>query len=324
MSKYRDQILELLTNAQPEYVSGQMIAEQLNISRMTVKKVIDQLKSEDVSIDSVHKKGHRLNAYPMTWYKGILQGLLQEQTLIQTIETFESVASTQDIAKHMLIDHSESMLILSDEQTAGKGRFKRPWQSSKGKGIWMTLVLRPNIPFSMLTTFNLFISLAICHTIQQYVDEKVSIKWPNDIYIGDNKVCGFLTEMIANADGIEAVICGIGINVNQQQHDFDTSIPLKATSIRQHRHTDVELYIFIRDLILNIEQRYEQFLTEPFSHIKEEYIAVSNIWNRRLRFTEGDKQFYGKVIKIDDDGFLYVLDEKGDLHRLMSADIEIP
>lgn len=324
MSKYRDQILQLLAEAQPQYVSGQAIANQLNISRMTVKKVIDQLKSEHVSIDSVHNKGHRLNDYPTVWHKGILQDLLKHQSLIETIETYESVTSTQDIAKHLLIDHSESMLILSDEQTAGKGRFKRPWQSAKGKGIWMTLVLRPNIPFSMLTTFNLFISLAICHTIQQYTDEKVSIKWPNDIYIGNRKVCGFLTEMIANADGIEAVICGIGINVNQQSGDFDTSVSLQATSIRQHRETDVERYIFLRNLIIQIERRYQQFLTEPFSTIKDEYIAVSNIWNRRLRFTEGEKQFYGKVIRIDDDGFLYVLDEQGDIHRLMSADIELP
>ncbi|UXR79243.1 MULTISPECIES: biotin--[acetyl-CoA-carboxylase] ligase [unclassified Staphylococcus] len=324
MSKYRDQILKLLTEAQPQYVSGQTIANQLNISRMTVKKVIDQLKSEHVSIDSVHNKGHRLNDYPTVWHKGILQGLLKNQSLIETIETYESVTSTQDIAKHLLIDHSESMLILSNEQTAGKGRFKRPWQSAKGKGVWMTLVLRPNIPFSMLTTFNLFISLAICHTIQQYTDETVSIKWPNDIYIGNRKVCGFLTEMVANADGIEAVICGIGINVNQQSDDFDTSVPLQATSIRQHRETDVERYTFMRDLIMQIERRYQQFLTEPFNTIKDEYIAVSNIWNRRLRFTEGEKQFYGEVIRIDDDGFLYVLDEQGDVHRLMSADIELP
>ncbi|MCS4485448.1 biotin--[acetyl-CoA-carboxylase] ligase [Staphylococcus americanisciuri] len=324
MSKYRDAILSLLTKAQPNYLSGQAIAEQLNISRMSVKKVMDQLKLEDVSIDSVHNKGHRLNAYPATWYTGILEGLLSDQQLITRIQTYDSVTSTQDVAKRTLIDHSDTMLILSDEQTAGKGRFKRRWQSAKGRGIWMTLVLRPNIPFSMLTTFNLFISLAICNTVQQYVDEPVSVKWPNDIYIGDCKVCGFLTEMIANPDGIEAVVCGIGINVNQQLEDFDTSEPIQATSIRLHRDNDVERYTFLHDLLINIEQRFQQFLTEPFSTIKAEYIDVSNIWNRRLRFTEGQKQFYGKVIQIDDDGFLHVVDEEGNLYRLMSADIELP
>lgn len=324
MSKYRDNILALLTEAQPNYLSGQTIAERLNISRMSVKKVIDQLKSENVSIDSVHNKGHRLNAYPTEWHTGILQGLLKDQNLVETIQTFDSVTSTQDIAKRALVDHTETMLILSDEQTAGKGRFKRRWQSAKGQGVWMTLVLRPNIPFSMLTTFNLFISLAICNTIQQYVDEKVAVKWPNDIYIGDRKVCGFLTEMVANADGIEAVVCGIGINMNQQLEDFDTSVPLQATSIRLYRDTIVERYTFLHDLILQIEQRYQQFLEEPFSSIKDEYIAVSNIWQRRLRFTEGQKQFYGKVIQIDDEGFLHVVDEQGNLHRLMSADIELP
>ncbi|QLK86155.1 biotin--[acetyl-CoA-carboxylase] ligase [Staphylococcus sp. 17KM0847] len=321
MSKYRNAILTLLTEVQPQYISGQMIANQLDISRMTVKKVIDQLKTEGVSIDSVHNKGHRLNCYPAYWYLGVLEACLKKQQLVDTIQAFPSVTSTQDVAKKALVGHTETMLIVSDEQTGGKGRFKRPWQSTKGQGIWMTLVLRPDIPFSMLTTFNLFISLAICHTIQRYVKDKVQIKWPNDIYIGERKVCGFLTEMVANADSIEAVICGIGINVNQQEHDFDEDLIHTATSLRLHRETPVERYALLQDLVTEIEQRYHQFLSTPFHTIKQEYIDVSNIWNRRLRFTEGRKQFYGKVIEMDDDGFLHVVDETGNIHRLMSADI---
>ncbi|ARJ51870.1 biotin--[acetyl-CoA-carboxylase] ligase [Staphylococcus lutrae] len=323
MSKYRDSILELITEASPNYISGQTIAEKLNISRMTVKKTVDQLKLEGFSIDSIHNRGHRLNQLPQTWHAGVMRGHFKNQSLVDHFLAFDSVDSTQQVAKKAILEDDRAMLIVSDEQTAGKGRFKRVWQSSKGKGLWMSLVLRPQISFSMLTTFNLFISLAICEAIQPYTTAKVSIKWPNDIYIEGKKVCGFLTEMVANADGIEAVICGIGINLNHDSNDFDETLSHIATSVRIHHGETINRYLFLEQLVQQIEQRYHQFLTVPFTNIKEAYIARSNIWNKQLRFTEGTQQFVGKVVEIDDQGFLHVIDRNGDFHRLMSADIEL-
>lgn len=323
MSKYRDPILKLLTDERPNYISGQTIAEKLDISRMTVKKVIDQLKIDGISIDSVHNKGHRLNRFPNSWHTSIVKSVLSQQSLFDIVHCYDTVGSTQLEAKHLLVDHEAPMLILSDTQTEGRGRFKRPWQSAKGKGLWMSLVLRPQISYSMLTTFNLFMSLAIRDAIQSYVDQDVKIKWPNDIYIGDKKICGFLTEMVANADGIEAVICGIGININQTESDWDEDVRKIATSIQILHGQSVERYLFLDTLIRHITHRYNQFLTSSFVTIKDEYIAASNIWHRQLRFTEGNRQFYGKVIEIDDDGFLHVVDKTGTIHRLMSADIEL-
>ncbi|EJL1282829.1 biotin--[acetyl-CoA-carboxylase] ligase [Staphylococcus pseudintermedius] len=322
MSKYLDQILELLTDARPDYISGQTIAEQLNVSRMTVKKTVDQLKAEGFSIDSIHNKGHQLKALPQAWHKGVLTSIFKHQSFINQFQTYPSVDSTQQVAKKAILNDDRTMLILSDEQTAGKGRFKRVWQSSKGKGLWMSLVLRPDIPFSMLTTFNLFMSLAISEAIQSYSPAKVEIKWPNDIYIEGQKVCGFLTEMVANADGIEAVICGIGINLNHDVEDFDEALQQTATSVKLHYGKNINRYDFLEQLMQRIEVRYQQFLTEPFTTIKDEYIQRSNIWNKQLRFTEDKQQFYGNVMEIDDQGFLLVVDQDGDFHRLMSADIE--
>ncbi|EOG9045994.1 biotin--[acetyl-CoA-carboxylase] ligase [Staphylococcus pseudintermedius] len=322
MSKYLDQILELLTDARPDYISGQTIAEQLNVSRMTVKKTVDQLKAEGFSIDSIHNKGHQLKALPQAWHKGVLTSIFKHQSFINQFQTYPSVDSTQQVAKKAILNDDRTMLILSDEQTAGKGRFKRVWQSSKGKGLWMSLVLRPDIPFSMLTTFNLFMSLAISEAIQSYSPAKVEIKWPNDIYIEGQKVCGFLTEMVANADGIEAVICGIGINLNHDVEDFDEALQQTATSVNLHYGKNINRYDFLEQLMQRIEVRYQQFLTEPFTTIKDEYIQRSNIWNKQLRFTEGKQQFYGNVMEIDDQGFLLVVDRDGDFHHLMSADIE--
>src|SRR5699024_1989319 len=321
-SKYSKDVIQILYQHQTEYISGQYIAERLSISRTAVKKVIDQLKLEGCEIESVNHKGHRLIHLPDKWYSGIVLPMIKAQNVFDQVEVLESINSTQLLAKQRLVGNTETFLILSDEQTQGKGRFNRPWSSSKGKGLWMSVVLRPNMPFEMITKFNLFIALGIRDAIQQFSNDDVTIKWPNDIYINQRKVCGFLTEMVANSDGIEAVICGIGINMNHLAKDFSEDLQQKATSIRIHADEKINRYCFLQSLVNNIEHRYHQFITEPFSTIRKEYIDASNIWNKTLRFTENTKQFHGEALDIDQDGFLHVKDENDKHHRLISADIE--
>jgi len=322
MSKYSKDVVQMLYQHQPDYISGQFIAEQLSISRTAVKKVIDQLKLEGCQIESVNHKGHRLIQLPDKWYSGIVLPMLKAQNVFDHVEILESVNSTQLLAKQKLVGNTNTFLILSDEQTQGKGRFNRPWSSSKGKGLWMSIVLRPDVPFEMITKFNLFMALGIRDAIQQFSIDPVTIKWPNDIYINKQKVCGFLTEMVANSDGIEAVICGIGINMNHLQEDFSNELQQKATSVRIHADEKINRYYFLQSLVSHIEYRYKQFLAEPFLTIRDEYIAASNIWNKTLRFTENGRQFHGEALDIDEDGFLLVLDEENNRHRLISADIE--
>ena len=213
------------------------------------------------------------------------------------------------------------MIILSDEQTKGRGRFNRNWASSKGKGLWMSLVLRPNVPFSMIPKFNLFVALGIRDAIQSFTNDKVEIKWPNDIYIVI-KSMWFLTEMIANYDSIDAIICGIGINLNHSDSDFSDDIKQRATSIRLHSNNKINRYSFLKSSFHQSKTIFT-ILTKPFTEIRNEYIEASNIWQRQLRFTENDKQFIGEAIDIDNDGFLIVRDENNDVRRLISADIDI-
>lgn len=137
------------------------------------------------------------------------------------------------------------------------------------------------------------------------------------------KICGFLTEMVANYDEIEAIICGIGINMNHVESDFDEDIKDKATSIRMHSDSKINRYTFLTALLTQIIHRFDQFLHQTFESIREEYIHATNIWHRQLKFTENDHQFLGEAIDIDSDGFLIVKDEEGQLHRLMSADIDL-
>ncbi|PTK60695.1 biotin--[acetyl-CoA-carboxylase] ligase [Staphylococcus nepalensis] len=323
MSKYSKYVMQLLYQHQSNYISGQFIAEHLSISRTAVKKVIDQLKSEGCNIESINHKGHCLIELPDKWYSGIVESLIDAQAMFNHVEVLEQIDSTQLLAKQKLVGNSETFMILSDEQTNGKGRFNRPWDSSRGNGLWMSIVLRPKVSFEMITKFNLFMALGIKDTMQRFCNDKVTIKWPNDIYIDGRKACGFLTEMVANSDGIEAVICGIGINMNHLPDDFQGELQQKATSMRIHANQKIHRYQLLEVLIHQIEKRYNQFLNQPFSTIRKEYIEASNIWNRTLKFTDNGNQFQGEAIDIDDEGYLIVIDNQKEYHKLMSADIEL-
>ena len=131
----------------------------------------------------------------------------------------------------------------------------------------------------------------------------MAIKWPNDIYIGNKKICGFLTEMVANYDAIEAIICGIGINMNHVENDFNEEIRHRATSMRMHADDKINRMIFLKRYFMRLINVTINSLNQPFGTIREEYIAATNMWNRQLRFTENDHQFIGEAFDIDQDGF---------------------
>ena len=141
-------------------------------------------------------------------------------------------------------------------------------------------------------------------------------------YIYCDKKYVVLTEMIANYDSIDAIICGIGINLNHSDSDFSDDIKQRATSIRLHSNNKINRYSFLKSSFHQSKTIFT-ILTKPFTEIRNEYIEASNIWQRQLRFTENDKQFIGEAIDIDNDGFLIVRDENNGVRRLISADIDI-
>ena len=136
----------------PDYVSGEFIANQLHISRTTVKKNIDKLKEEGCEIESLNQRGHRLLSLPDKWYQGIVTSVLPEDIYFNHIEVFDTIESTQLVAKQKLVGNQDHFLILSNEQSKGKGRFNRPWDSAKGKGLWMSLVVRPHVSCLLYTS----------------------------------------------------------------------------------------------------------------------------------------------------------------------------
>lgn len=320
MSNLKKEILSLLDREY--FISGQNIADSLGVSRTAIWKMIQSLKEEGYSIESVSNKGYQLKGSPKYVSPTALSVLVIKSGLFNNVEYFTTTPSTQKEAFRMLSETKDSFIVIAEEQTEGRGRFERHWDSPGKTGIYISLVLRPNIPLTEIIRFNLFISLAISKSLDEAFGVETGIKWPNDIYAEDKKLCGFLTEVVSESGVINAIICGIGINIFK---DDSRSKIKNATSIEEILDPGKEMNVdvFMERFLYNIEIYYNRFLNEPFSLIREDWKEKSIIFDKELRITETGRMFTARALDITDDGFLEVLDEDGNIKKVISADIEL-
>lgn len=319
MLKTKTEILSLLMN--DDYISGVHIAEQLNVSRTAVWKNIQALKNDGYNIIAVNNKGYHLAESSGRINESYLLDIVNRSNLIDQLVYKREIDSTQNHAFRILDQYDGNIVIISEQQSSGRGRFKREWLSPKESGLYMSLVLRPNISNQEMIVFNLFMSLAINTAIRQTTGLKSGIKWPNDIYINDKKVCGFLTEMISSDNIVQTIVCGIGININPSA--VTESLDTATTLVDELDGRAFDVNQFIDVLFKNIAYYYDKFLTSAFSSIKEDWLAQAIIFNRELKITTVKKQIRGKALDITDEGYLVILDGDHNIHKVISADIEI-
>lgn len=245
-----------------DYISGEDLSRELNVSRTAVWKNIKILKDEGYVISSVRNKGYRLEKCP---------DILEEETIktkllikkVKTIGTklivMKTVDSTNEEVKRRASDgEPEGLVVAAEEQTAGKGRLGRNWQSQADGGVYFTFLIRPELPPSDIASITLAAGYAVCLAIRHYTGCDARIKWPNDIIIGTKKVCGILTEMAAQSDRLDYVAIGIGINVNQT--DFPDEIKTKATSLYLENGRKFDRSDFLAAVIKQLDTVLNSFL----------------------------------------------------------------
>lgn len=319
----KSEILSLLKNTS-DYLSGQKICDTLGVSRTAVWKIIKQLKEEGYVIDSVNNKGYRLLSCPDILSKEEIFSSLElaGTSFVRKIIYLNEVDSTNTRAKLEAENGAcDGTLIVADEQTKGKGRRGRSFSSPKGVGIFMTLILKPEILPQKASMLTLIAGLAVCNGIRQVTDLDVKIKWPNDIVYNGKKICGILTEMSAEMDYVNHIVVGIGINVNHS--DFPEEIKDVATSLyletgRTFRRSDL-----IAAVIKEWEAYYEIFLkTKDLSLLKDDYNSRMINTNKKVLVIRGDDSYEAVARTIDADGELLV-EKDGTLVKVMSGEVSV-
>ncbi|MBY0145450.1 biotin--[acetyl-CoA-carboxylase] ligase [Neobacillus niacini] len=323
-TQLRKDLLDAFTNAGGSYLSGQRIAELLGCSRTAVWKHIEELRKEGFELEAVRRKGYRIVKTPEKITADELRLGLKTIFIGKNVHYEESVESTQKIAHRLAHeDAPEGTVIIAEEQLSGRGRMDRKWHSPKYTGIWMSIILRPNIPLPKAPQLTLLTAAAIVQGIEDITGVQPEIKWPNDILINGKKVTGILTELVAEADRINSVIIGIGMNVNQTKEDFPVELQEIATSLLLEKGGKVSRADLIKSIFMNLEKLYLLYLEEGFFPIKLLWESYAISIGRKITARTLTHTIVGKAQGITDDGVLIVEDELGKTHHVYSADIEL-
>jgi BirA family biotin operon repressor/biotin-[acetyl-CoA-carboxylase] ligase len=320
----RAKLLEAFSIADGEFLSGQKISELIGCSRTAVWKHIEDLRKEGYELEAVRRLGYRITKKPDKISSNEIQLGLKTKMMGRHIHFEQTVTSTQKIAKSLATESCpEGTIVVADEQTNGRGRMARTWYSPSGTGIWMSMIIRPNIPVNLTPQLTLLTAVAIVQAIEEVTPLKPTIKWPNDIMIHGKKIVGILTELQAEADQVHSVIIGTGINVNQKVEHFPDELQNIATSIHIETGTTWERAQLIQMILLKFEGLYELYLSQGFKPIKLLWEGYAISLNKIIiaRTLKGTVE--GKAIGINDDGVLLIETADRSIEHIYSADIEI-
>ncbi|WP_080845478.1 biotin--[acetyl-CoA-carboxylase] ligase [Cytobacillus gottheilii] len=322
-SELRMKMLDAFTQSGDEFVSGQHLADVLNCSRTAVWKHIEELRKEGFILEAVKRKGYRIIKAPKHFGADEIRFGLRTAILGKNIHYEESVDSTQRIAsRHVLEGAPEGTIVIAEEQVAGRGRMDRSWHSPKYTGIWMSLILRPNIPPQKAPQLTLLTAVAIVQAMEE-AGLHPSIKWPNDILLNGKKVTGILTELQADADRIQAVIIGIGINVNQKLEDYPEELQSIATSMSIEAGRELDRAHILQHVLYHLEKLYLLYLDKGFAPIKLLWESYAITIGKTVTARSISETIHGKALGITEEGVLLIEDETGEQHHIYSADIEL-
>lgn len=325
MSSIKDDIIKALLTANGEAVSGQQLADRLGVSRTAIWKQMQGLQEEGYVFETVKKKGYILKETPEMLTVGEIMTYLKSKRFGQSIYIYDVVESTQ-VNAHELARQGvpDGTVVIAEDQTAGKGRMARQWQSKKGKGIWMTVIVRPDVPPHMASQFTLVAAVAVIHAMKEMFRHFTpEIKWPNDILINGKKCTGILTEMQAEADRVQALLIGIGLNVNHDTQDFPEEIQPIATSLAMEEGEFINRAELIANVLYYLETYTDQYVREGFSQLKEMWEEASCTIGQCVKVTTLREEFTGIATGINKDGVLQVKVDNGEVRPIYSGDIEI-
>lgn len=314
-------ILDILLNTDG-YVSGQEISEKLGVSRQAVWKAVRSLKEKGCEIDSVKNRGYKLVSSPDYLNESSLKSCLHNKIIGKNLIVLDTVDSTNDYIKMLGSSGCENgTVVAAREQTKGKGRLGRAWQSEKDGGIAFSVLLRPKIAPNEVSSITPLAGLAVCKALREYAKLDCMIKWPNDIIVGRKKLVGILTEMSAEFDAVEYVVIGIGINAEYTV--FPEEISYKATSLLLETGRHIDKNELTACVLGHLEKEFLKNNLELSPAALSEYSDLCATVGRNVTFQRGTRRINGMAVGISGGGDLKVMLSDGTICLVNSGEVTI-
>lgn len=319
----KQQLLSILEQQKGETISGQELAERISVSRTSIWKAISTLRKEGYIIEATTNKGYRLSTESDLLSSEAIRPLLQESLRTQPFYVFKAIESTNQEAKRIAIEHpSEPAVILSEEQTKGKGRLGRFFYSPPKTGIYMSLILKPHLTTTDATLVTTAAAVSVCLAIEKVTNKKPKIKWVNDIYLDNHKISGILTEAVTNFENgtIDTIILGIGLNFRTPVNGFPPELESIAGSLMSEEQAEITRNDLISEIINQFYQIYETIGKRDFLN---DYRERCFVFGKTIHFKQGKQEFKAIPIDIDQQGGLVVKTEDGQQRTLSYGEITI-
>ena len=317
-------LLEILNLLREEdsFVSGEVLAARVGLSRAGIWKRLHRLKALGYLIEGEPRRGYRLLAPPDKLLPEEIIYRLGITTLRGPIYHFETIESANDTAKILGAQGAaEGAMVVAETQTAGRGRLGRYWLSPPGLGIYVSLLLRPPLPPNELPQITLSTAVSVVRALTRAVGVTPGIKWPNDLILKGKKLGGILTEMETESDQIRYLVVGMGLNVNNP--DFPPELGGRATSLlREEGHSFPRLTI-LKAWLEEFETLYKQFLAQGFPGILEEWKQHSVTLGKYVAVRQGPRQIEGLAMEITAEGALVLETAWGEEVKVTSGEITL-
>lgn len=314
-----DKILKIFEKYRDAHVSGEDISREIGVSRTSIWKHIESLRSFGYDIEASPHLGYKLISRPDRLIPEEMKNGLRTRFLGRSILSYASLDSTNDTAYKLAEDGAkEGTIIIAERQRKGKGRQGRRWISPEG-GIYLSCIIRPDIEPKETAKITLASALAVCSAIRETVRVPALIKWPNDIIIRGRKVCGILTEMKAEQDKVDFLVVGIGINADNPL----SALPKGSTTLSKESDCGVSKVELAKNVLEKLEYYILLFKNEGFMPIRDEWHDLSGTIGRRVEVHSHEGKIEGQAIDVDNDGALVVRLDSGFQKRILSGDVVI-
>lgn len=318
----KEVILNYLKENENKFISGEEISSKLNITRASVWKYINSLKKDGYQIESVSRKGYKLIGSPDILTYEEIREYLKTNRIGRKIIYKKSIDSTNLECKRIADVESEGTAVVGEEQLKGRGRLGRTWTSPLYKGIFVSIILKPDIDMEEAPKIT-SIGAAAVFLAFKGIEIECQVKWPNDIVINGKKVCGILTEMSGEINRINYIVIGIGINVNLSTDDIPEDLKDKATSLLIEKGRIIDRRVLLSGVLNNFEILYDEFLRGDYSRTVSICRDNSSLIGKEVKIIKNGKEAIGKAIDVNKDGALIIEYKNGEKDKIISGEVSV-
>ncbi len=316
----KDDVLALLEKNRGRFVSGQTIADILSVSRNAVWKAVKALESKGYAIESVTNKGYRLSSDTDPISKQSILKYLQN-TEFYSVDVRKSVTSTNDIIKQLAVaGETQGKVVIAESQTGGKGRRGRAFFSPQRSGVYMSILLRPMLAAADSLKITTAAAVAVAAAVDDVFGVHTKIKWVNDVYLNDKKICGILTEASLSVEngGLDYAVLGIGINVTEPEGGFPDEIKDIAGAICSSADSDRRSQLCAQVL----DRFFWHYVNINSRDFLSEYRNRSLLDGKTVTVIKASENYPATVVGIDDD-FRLIVDTNEGRQYLSTGEVSI-